>query len=195
MTYSPDDVRVILRQIDALKDEVARLKNSASEKARADANLAASRNKQIKLAVADDALNKQQAFAYADEVQDAYSYHGLEVPALQTGEHESNYRRRLLSNLQKYSEYFAGEDLYAQPQKNLEIMSKEILQSSLDPASYKVDVPPGTLRGIKKVTSTGNVEQRFVSSDGHTFFHEIAARWPKRYVKSDFANPPCLKFN
>jgi hypothetical protein len=193
MSYTHEDVSTLIRRIKELEAANARLKNNASEKARADANLAAARNTQIKLGVADEAQNKQQAFAYADAVQDAYSYHGMEVPSLAVNEHHDNYNRRLLSGLQKYSEYFADMDLYSQPQKNLENMSKEILAAAVDPASHKVDVPPGTLRGIKQVTTTGNVQQKFVSSDGWTFIHEMASQRPRRYVKSDFANPPFLK--
>jgi hypothetical protein len=108
-------------------------------------------------------------------------------------EHHENYHRRLLSGLQKYSPGFENEDLYAHPQQNVDAMGRMILEEALSPESHRVDVPPGTLRPIKKISPTGTLEQKFVSSDGWTFIHELASRWPKRYVKSDFANPPFLK--
>jgi hypothetical protein len=194
MVYSSEDVSTMITYIETLKAENARLKTNAAEKARVDAAVTTSRHSQLKLAVADEALNKQQAFAYADEVHAAYSYHGLEVPPLQVGEHEHNYRRRLLSGLQKYSEYFADQDLYTHANKVVEAMGKHIIEDALSPASYKVDTPPGVIRQIKQVDPNGVTQHKFIASDDRTFIHEIASRWPRRLVKSDFANPPCLKF-
>ena len=114
--------------------------------------------------------------AKADE---AYQMHGRQAPAQREEESAETYRRRLLTGLQVYHPEYKDVDLQSAPQMVMNSFEKEIMQAALDPASHKVDTPPGVIREIRrKDPVNGRERSEFVASDGHTFIHEMSAQRP-----------------
>jgi hypothetical protein len=184
MPLEDEDATALFRYIDHLKDELRRTRSDAAERERADAAIRESRRKQTSLAIADEAVNHQRVIEHAAEFEPIYAQHGRDIPMQQHGEHEDNYRRRLLSGLQRYADGFEDVDLFTLDRPAIRFVAHEIIEAARSKESSKVDIPPGVLREIKRADSNGFVHHEFVSSDGHTFIHEISAQFPRNLVKS-----------
>jgi hypothetical protein len=139
--------------------------------------------------------DRYQASQYQARADEAYRMHGRSAPAQREGESAETYRRRLLTGLKEYHPELKDFDFCSMKQQVVvDNFEKEVFKAALDPASHAIDCPPGMIKEIRtKDPITGRDRSEFISSDGHTFIHDMARPGRRTYsAGGKFIDP--LKF-
>ncbi len=157
-----------IRKLKAMKDAVAAEERRVSERMQ----------NQGPLTEADErAMRDMQG-----RCDSVYQELGRRAPEYLPGERPGEYRRRLLKPLMRYSGEWANVKLDTVTDPTLDIVEPAVLEAARAEAMNPRDLPPGTLREVRKQGETGHIESSFYGAPGTHFVQQFTR--PPRRVKS-----------
>jgi hypothetical protein len=107
-----------------------------------------------------------QALQAAQKRADAVmSMTGRGAPPPAVGEHADQYRRRLLSMMQKHSPTLANANVGSMDSTTLAVVEDQIYQDAAQ-AAYRSDSTPGVLRAVEERDVSGRLVTRYVGDVG-----------------------------
>ncbi|CAN2533393.1 hypothetical+protein [Methylocapsa aurea] len=159
-----DDLPEKMRRAKALRDELNALERQVSREMREQGPL---------IEAEESAMADYQA--RADET---YAALGKRAPAPLPGERLRQYRGRLLKPLQQYSETWRHVALGEQPDKNLQVIEKQIFADAVAYADSGSHLAPDETHAISKKDDSGRTITEF---KGASFVRQF--KRPKQYAR------------
>lgn len=163
-TYTDDDgepdVISELHEIETLESELRRRKTGVAQAM-----------KEAGTPTPEEGFEMAEIQSRADSVFNAFA---LRAPPPRPGENALRYRKRLMNSLKQYSPECEKMNLSGVVDPTaIEVFEKQIYTDAVKAADQGAGVPPGRERRIAKRLDNGQLEYRFVRSDGGTFIKEM----------------------